>query len=77
MPDTIQPGEYSKGSGTGDILYEPQLERQPVCLLSVLQRRDVEPGLQLAQQRLERQQPRGFARNFLKFSPYFWGEFCF
>ena len=77
MPNTIQPGEYSTGSGMEDTLYVPQLQRQPVCPVSVLERQVVELEQQLAGQRLERQQPCCGARNSLKFSPYLLGEFCF
>ena len=77
MPNTIQPKEYSMGSGMEDTLYASQLQWQLVCPVSVLERRCVELEQQLAGQRLERQQPCGGARNSLKFSPYFLGEFCF
>ena len=52
---------------------QPQLGRQPVRPLPVLERRQVELELQLARQRLERQQSCGSARNSLHFSPRFSG----
>ena len=48
---------------------KPRLERRPVCALPLLQRCQVELELQLARQRLERQQPRGGACHSLYFSP--------
>ena len=62
-------------SGLEDALYTPQLERQPVRPVHLLQRRVVEPELQLAGQRLEWQQPGG-GRKSPTFSPYLSGEFC-
>lgn len=56
---------------------QPRCGRQPVCPVPVLHRRSVELERPLARQRLERQQPRGSARNFIHFSPIFSGEFCF
>jgi len=47
---------------------QPHLGRQPVCALSLLERRQVELEQQLARQRLERQQPCGSARYSLRFS---------
>ena len=58
---------------------QPQLERQLVRPLPVLQRRQVELELQLARQRLERQQSCGCCggSNLLHFSPdLVLGEFC-
>ncbi len=48
MPNTIQPQEHSRGSGTDGALYKPQLGRQPVRALPQLERRQVELELQLA-----------------------------
>ena len=77
MPNTIQPRENSKGSGIEDTFYASQLQRQSVRPVSVLQRWCLELEQQLAGQRLQRHQSVGSARNFLKFSPYLLGEFCF
>lgn len=48
---------------------QPRPERQPLCALPLLERLRVELELQLARQRLQRQQPRGSARNYFYFSP--------
>ena len=58
---------------------QPQLERQPVRPLPVLERRQVELEQQLARQRLERQQPRCVACNSLHFpsAPHGADGFCF
>jgi len=77
MPNTIQPQEYSRGSGTGGALCKSRPGRQPLCPLPQLERQQVELELQLARQRLECQQPRSRPRNSLHFSPAFAGEFCF
>jgi len=37
MPNKIQPREYSMGSDTEGILYEPQRQWQPVCPLPLLE----------------------------------------
>src|SRR3989344_5966115 len=56
----------------------PQRRRQPLRSLPVLERRQVELELQLARQRLKRQQPGGGVRHSLHFSPdLVLGEFCF
>ena len=63
--------------GIDGISYKtPQPERQPLRPLSVPQRRQVELELQLARQRLQRQQFVRGARHFLHFSFAFGGEFC-
>lgn len=54
MPNKIQPKEYSMGGDIEGILYEPQLERQPVCPLPLLERQQVELEQQLARQQLQR-----------------------
>jgi hypothetical protein len=54
MPNKIQPREYSMGGDTEGILYEPQLERQPVRPLPLLERQQVELEQQLARQQLQR-----------------------
>ena len=56
---------------------QPRPARQPLRALPVLERRRMELELQLVGQRLERQQPRGSARNCLYFSPECLGEFYF
>jgi len=58
------------GSGTEGASHISRLERQPLCPLPVLERRRVEPELQLARERLALQRARG-ARNSLRFSPLF------
>lgn len=55
--------------------FSETVERQPVCPLSLLERRFVEPELQLARQRLESSEPVGIHRKFFYFSPRFRGEF--
>ena len=55
---------------------EPQRRSQSVCAIPVFQRWQVEPELQLAQQRLELQQSGCASRNSLYFSPLS-GEFFF
>lgn len=66
-------------SGPGGTLYNPsEPERQPLRPVPLLERRAVELELQLARQRLERQQSVCRSRNSLHFSPaVVVGEFCF
>ena len=78
IPHAIQPREYSKGGGTDDNAYAPQLGRQPLRPVPVLERRTVGLEQQLAGQQLELQQPRGGSRNSHHFfSACAGGEFCF
>lgn len=61
-----------------DFLYiSPELERQPLRPVPVLERRQVELERELAGQRLRSEQRVGGSRNSLYFSPAFAGEFCF
>ena len=64
------------GGDIEGILYKPQLERQPVCPLPLLERQQVELEQQLARQQIQRQQSGCGSRNSPHFSP-FSGEFLF
>ena len=76
MPDTIQLGEYSTGSGMDGTPHRRERRRQPVRPVLLLRCWCVEPALQLARQRVQRAEPRGL-RNLIHFSPAPAGEFCF
>jgi hypothetical protein len=56
---------------------QPQLGRQPVCALPLLERRQVAVELQLARQRLGRSEPCGSARYSIHFSPVSSGRVLF
>lgn len=59
MPDSIQLGEYSMSSGIDGVLYITATGMVTSASGTSYGRRQVALELQLARQRLERQQPRG------------------
>ena len=82
MPNTIQSRVSivmdSRDSGMDGTLYNrSQPPWQPQCLVPHWERRQGGAELELARQRLERQQPGVVFRNSLHFSLAFAGEFCF
>jgi hypothetical protein len=69
LADTIQPETSNRAVARTASHTQPQLGRQPLRSLPLLERRQVELEQQLARQRLERQQPCCGARNLPHFSP--------
>jgi len=78
MSNTIQSRDHPKGFRRmvqwTVLRTKPQRRWQPLRSLPLLERHEVELELQLAQQRLERQQSGSCSRNYLRSSAHFWAE---
>ena len=65
----LRPREYSRGNVTDGSITLSQRQWQPLRPVPLLEWREVELELQLARERLERQQPGGSARLLSSFLP--------